>query len=265
MMAVVSGRVISGVAGCGVAWWARDARGANARRDGLGEGEGHVDGAGSFGEELNRRGTNQIVEGERRMRIGQGQGRNRHRHGVLACHPKQYPARHQDRQARATRQQPGQDRRGGEDVLEVVHHEQDVRRVECRRHGIVHEGGAGRLNVNRVSDRRGHQAGVADRLQWDEADTVGEGVSQIGGELEGEARLADAARPVSVRRRRSGRPSSARATASSRSRPTSEVNGTGRPVFPPESEGSAGRGACSGVGRSMDGVMPIWRQPIVGR
>jgi hypothetical protein len=95
----------------------------DVRRRGFGQGEGDVHRCGAGDEELNRRGLREVFERGRRSRVRQAQGR--HREGMLTSYPQQHPAGGEDLEARALCQQVGQDRGGGEDMLEVVHHEQD--------------------------------------------------------------------------------------------------------------------------------------------
>jgi hypothetical protein len=78
-------------------------------------------------------------------------------------------------------------------VLKVVHDKEDISLLECGYHGVMHDSATGRLNVDRLGDRGCHQTGIANRIEWDEADSVSEGVDQIDGELDCEARFADPA------------------------------------------------------------------------
>ena len=83
---------------------------------------------------------------------------------------------------------------GRQDVLAVVEHEQQTPARQRRRRcsSVTDASGAGR-DAQRGRHRVGHGRGVADGGQLDQPDPVGELVRQLGGDLDGQAGLADAA------------------------------------------------------------------------
>ena len=159
------------------------------------------------------------------------------------------------RDVRAAAQELGDDRAGVDDLLEVVEDEQHVAR---RRSSSASASMAGRAalsaSAERPGDRRGDEGRVADGVEGDEPDAVGEVVGGGRGDLERQPRLAGAAR--SGQGQQPGRPaSSAPASASSRSRPTNVVSWVGRLFGRASSERSGGKSA----GRPS---MTSWVEPL---
>jgi hypothetical protein len=91
------------------------------------------------------------------------------------------------------RQERGQDRRGGDDLLEVVEQEEDPAAVD-RGGKLLLQGVAGDLaGAERLGDRRQDQRLVGDGAERDEGDAVRERRRRPAGYLDRQPRLADAA------------------------------------------------------------------------
>ena len=114
---------------------------------------------------------------------------------VLAMHVEHGPARHEDAQARSSRQQVDDDRRRVEDLLEVVEDEEDVAVAEIAPERLDHRPVGGFPEADRGADRRGHEVRVADGGELDEEDAVLVCGQAFGGDLQREARLACSAGP----------------------------------------------------------------------
>ena len=125
-------------------------------------------------------------------------------------------------------EQVGHERRRLDHLLEVVQHQQGALVAQERRQPPVERLVAGLAHAEGLGDGGGDQVGVGDRGEGDEPDAVRERVGNRRGDLEGEAGLADAAgagqrQQADVRLGAGGR-----TAATSRSRPTRGVSGTGR-------------------------------------
>src|SRR6185436_7924734 len=96
--------------------------------------------------------------------------------------------------SRRGREEVRDERRGIEDVLEVVEHQEHrSRSYECRK--AVSVGAPGLGQMQRERDGRGHIRRVRNAVECDEPDAVGKRVGTASGDLDGEARLADATGP----------------------------------------------------------------------
>ena len=120
-------------------------------------------------------------------------GQRRHRALVLAGDAEGRPARHQDRERGAGAEEIGDQGGRRQQVLEVVEDEQETLRTEVGDQPLAERPLAGIRQVERLGDRRGDQAGVAERGQPDEPDPVREAAAQVAGHLEREAGLPHAA------------------------------------------------------------------------
>ncbi len=105
------------------------------------------------------------------------------------------PAGDEDLQTGAAGQEVIERGGGLDHLLQVVQDEQRLARAQMRRE-LLDQGPVARVaQAERLGHRRHDESGIADRLQRDEADAVGEPVLRLTGDFEGEAGLADAARP----------------------------------------------------------------------
>ena len=126
-----------------------------------------------------------------RARIGEHQ--RRHRHLLLARDAKRAARRRDHLQARAGADQIGDQRRGGQHLLEVVHHQQRLPIAQVLHQPVPRRALPG-LQVQGVDDRGRHQIGVDDRRERDEGDAAREAIRHLRRDLQRQARLAGAAR-----------------------------------------------------------------------
>jgi hypothetical protein len=107
---------------------------------------------------------------------------------VLLADAKRHTARGEDAQAWDGCDQPGDERKGVGEVLEVVEHQQPD--LAQRRDHVLEQRPAGRfLDAEGLSDGREHEVGVS---EWREIDR--DATAEPGGGGLGQARLADPAR-----------------------------------------------------------------------
>ena len=124
------------------------------------------------------------------MGVGDRQRQRRHRDDVLATDPQRLPARHEQLQAGAVRQELDDRGRRDRDLLEVVEDEQDLLGAELPPELVE------RRSIDRVGDpdRRCRQRedciGVRCGDEVDEIDAVGESVDLVRGGPDREPRLA---------------------------------------------------------------------------
>ena len=191
-----------------------------------GQGKARVGGLGARGEERDRLVAGNV--GQRLVTGGSGSGSGRHREVLLARHAEHGPAGHERLQPRAGAQEVGDVRRGVDDLLEVVQHQEQVFRPQ-RGGELLRRRPVGEFaQVQGVGDRRDDEVGIADRGEGDEDRAVGEAASNSAATSIARRVLPTPPGPVSVTRRTSGRRSRSRTAATSRSRPTSGVSGRGR-------------------------------------
>ncbi len=124
-----------------------------------------------------------------RLRAVLRHSQRRHRILVLAGEVKGGTAGDEHLQPRRRREQLGDDRRGGVDVLEVVEHEQQRRWTE----GLLQRLHAG-ADSERLGDRADDERGIGERGEIDE-DRVVELGEKLSRRLDREPRLARPARP----------------------------------------------------------------------
>ena len=156
-----------------------------------GQGKAGVGGLGARGEERDRLVARQRrpAPGDRRFRERQ----RRHRKILLARHAEDGPAGHERLHARAGAQEGGDVRRGLDDLLEVVEHQEQVFRPQ-RGGELLRRRPVGEFaQVQGVGDRRDDEVGIADRREGDEDRAVGEVRLQFGRHFDRQARLADPA------------------------------------------------------------------------
>ena len=122
-------------------------------------------------------------------------GQSGHGELLLAVDAQRSPAGDEDPQARRAGEHLGQHRGRVDHLLEVVEDEQHL--AVAQRLGDAVDHGPVRLvgHADRSSDGRRDQLPFTDRLQRDEPDPVGEVVGGGRRNLQGQPRLADAARP----------------------------------------------------------------------
>jgi hypothetical protein len=114
---------------------------------------------------------------------------------VLALEAEPLAAGHQDGQAGAGREPLAHQRRGLQQVLEVVQDQQQLAVAERQGHRLAVRQ-PGRLpDAERPPDGRRDEAGIAERGERDEDGVVQEGLALMSGHFEREARLAAATGP----------------------------------------------------------------------
>jgi hypothetical protein len=113
---------------------------------------------------------------------------------LLARDAQRGAAGHEQLAARRRGEQPAQLGGGGEDLLEVVDHEQHLLAGEQLGGGLERAVAAVLEGAQRLGEGGDDALGVADRRERDEAAAVFEARCGASGELEGEARLPDPAR-----------------------------------------------------------------------
>ena len=119
-------------------------------------------------------------------------------------------------------------RRGGHHLLEVVEQQEQSAIAQIGLEEISGGLVAHLEETQGLSNRRDDELRVADRGEGDKADTVGELVGKIRGDLEREPGLADAAGTSQGQQRTASRCRRSRTAAASRSRPMSGVSEAGR-------------------------------------
>jgi hypothetical protein len=126
------------------------------------------------------------------------QGERLHRELGLTPHPQRSPGGHEHGQARAGRGQGDDLGCGGDQVLEVVQHQQVPQRSQVLRNGglRVHRVEVG--DAQRAADRRHHQGGSRQCGEGDERRPVREGAIEGAGDRHGEPGLPD---PAGARQR----------------------------------------------------------------
>ena len=137
-----------------------------------------------------------------------GQRQRRDGELLLARDPQRRAAGHDDRQLGRRAQEVGDDRRPGDDLLEVVEHEQRAAVAEVLL-DPVDRGTLGREQAERRGDRGGDEVGVGDRRQRHEPRAVRVALDAVARQRQREPRLArpagpgerQQARPVEQRRR----------------------------------------------------------------
>ena len=125
---------------------------------------------------------------------GVGHGERPHRVLPLAPHAQGRPARPQDPQRGAGGKQRGDLRRGFKQVLQVVEHEQHALLSQVPVHQFAHGLSPGLPQAQHPGDGGDQEGRLGDGGQRREGDAVGEPVSHPARHLQGQARLADAAR-----------------------------------------------------------------------
>jgi hypothetical protein len=112
---------------------------------------------------------------------------------VLAVHPQRRPRRHDDPQSTGRAQQDRDERRGVDDLLEVVEHEQRVELGEVSTDALGDRSLRALVDAERSGDRGGHVRRIVDRIERDQPGSIGCPLGKAAGELDGQARLADPA------------------------------------------------------------------------
>ncbi len=148
-------------------------------------------------EESHRRTRGEILEARGRRRVQQRQrGDDK---DVFAGEAQHLAAGGEDLQVRSNGQEVGEERGRLDHLLDVVEQQQDVAWAQVGGQdlgrGRSPSGCAHLLQAQRPRDRREDEGGVGDRGQADEDDPVRELRGKIGGDVQGQPRLADAARP----------------------------------------------------------------------
>jgi len=123
------------------------------------------------------------------------QGQRRHRELALAAHAQRGPAGHQRRHAGARPQQRAARRPRGDNLLEVVQQQEALPAAQGRPQALLDGLPDDLAQAERPRHRGQHQRGVAQVGEAHRDHPVGEGVPDDGGDLLGQARLADPARP----------------------------------------------------------------------
>ena len=146
---------------------------------------------------------------------------------VLTGEAKSSPARDQDQDAGSSAEQVGHEGGGVDDVFEIVQNEQQVPlahdSLKSHDQGFI----ARIAHAENVSDGGRNQIGMSDRREADEADAIREILGKLGGNGKGDLVLPTPPGPVRVSSRTSGWRESSTSAATSRSRPTSGVSGSG--------------------------------------
>ncbi len=158
----------------------------------IGEGELGAGGPAARHEEARGGGSGDI---DRARLPGIGHSQRRQRELVLAGEAQRGPARHQDPQPGAVRQQIGDERRGLQQVLEVVQDEEDLPGTEMAHDRLDRPPLPTLLEPERLGDPPCDQRVLAQGGERDEHAAAGEGTAHLRRNLEGQAGLADAARP----------------------------------------------------------------------
>ena len=84
---------------------------------------------------------------------------------------------------------------GGDYLLKVVQHQQEMFLAQCGLHLLDQGPLRCFLDAQRTRDGRHHEIGISDRSQANEAHPIGKGRAHDTSSLNGQARLADPARP----------------------------------------------------------------------
>ena len=156
------------------------------------------------------------------------QGQRRDREVLLAGHPEDGAAGDERLHPRTGAQQGGDVRRGIDDLLEVVEHQQEVS-LPQRRGELLRRRTAGELaQVQGVGDRRDTRSGSRTAARETKTTPSANAVSSSLATSIASRVLPTPPGPVSVTSRISGRRSRSHTAARSRSRPTSGVSGMGR-------------------------------------
>jgi len=158
----------------------------------LGQGEAGNDRLGPCREELHRR---RLVE----IRIcagtfGARQGQWRYWNFVFTREAEPHPARDQHLQVRTRAKEMSEERRGLDDLLEVVKHEQDAPVAQVRPQPVDQRFGSGLTKTNGLGDGGSHQVRVRDRGQINERDAVWEVISSRRGNSQRQPGLAHTTR-----------------------------------------------------------------------
>jgi hypothetical protein len=103
---------------------------------------------------------------------------------------------YQDGEVWATGQQVGQVWSGWQDLLEVVEQEQQVFGMERGFEQIEQGPRCGLFEIEGSGDGGDDQSGVTDGSERNKGDAIRKISEQLSGDLEGEARFADASRPA---------------------------------------------------------------------
>ncbi len=126
------------------------------------------------------------------LRHRQSQGA--HRHLPLAAHAQRLAASDQHMQPGTAPQQVIHQRRGRDDLLEVVQRQQQVLLLQPGAQLQVRRIGAAHLHAQRLGDGRSHQRRVADRSQTHEESAVLKVLHNLLSHSQGQTGLADAGR-----------------------------------------------------------------------
>jgi hypothetical protein len=113
---------------------------------------------------------------------------------MLARNAQAHPARAQDLHAGTVHEKIGNERRGLEEMLEIVDHHEEMPVTQERRHAR-REGLIPHIwHTHRLRDGRGNEVRIANRRQRDECNAVGIAAPEIGRDLKRQPGLADATR-----------------------------------------------------------------------
>ena len=156
------------------------------RRVGLGQGEARQHRAGPLGEESNRLGIFDLLEGCGRIWDRQWWDREH----LLAAYPQRLSARHQGDQAGTVLEQLGDPGGGLGHLLEVVEDQQPLAVTELCLEDLKGGSLAGAGQVHLPGDRLERTVGLTLRRQVDEEDAVPVPLYQVGTHLQGEPGLA---------------------------------------------------------------------------
>ena len=128
------------------------------------------------------------------MRAGR-QGERWDRDELFATDPQRLAAGDEDGELRALADELGDVVGGRHDLLEVVEDEEHPLRPQVLRHGCAEVAVAGSGEARRAGDLDEDGRGLARVREIDEGGAVGVVLERVGRRLDGEPRLADAARP----------------------------------------------------------------------
>ena len=129
------------------------------------------------------------VEREPGGRLWIGKRERWNDHVVFRRHMQHGPTGDQHFEPGARLEQPGDQRSGGNHLLEVVQREQDFAAAQVRNQQLLDRAATGRVNIECRRDGRDHVAGIADGGQQDDEAAVREVVRELGSHLQGDATL----------------------------------------------------------------------------
>ena len=117
------------------------------------------------------------------------QWKRRDREFVFARQVERLAAGDKEFEARAAHDQGGEERRGGKEVLEVVHDQEQIAVLEGEGEGVLDGKPGDVANAESLGDGRRDLGSIGDGGEGDEDDAVGEFGAEAGANLEGKPRL----------------------------------------------------------------------------